>query len=339
MMVLIFVTPGSQRQRLVRSNRSAEPVANDERDRDQELSAASTTEAALSGVPDPSVLDLAANELTVDPANSSRDPIGGGAGKQWRGRTRARRTSKPAALAAAVVPPVAWIRVGPGKFVRADSTTDGIAQVLLGTQLDVPVESENRTADSTAPTSPAGTETAETVVEQPNCIPLHSAESNPDDVVGSHHHVLGLTTEVHGIAPTTLGPAPPSGDAIDCMVDAVPLALDEPTLELIPAASFNGKLPDCSAGSERPRSQVQRARSTARWVLRGFTSTIPAPQRACWRCGVGSGRKPRTSVWSSVGANRRTQQLARRAFGRVIRLQRAQLPRSPPSADVRQGNS
>ena len=129
LMVLIFVTPRNQHQLSLLSNRSANPLANEERDRKQEPSMEGTGEVAIVRLTGQLVGGSTANQLTLDPTGSIPDSVGGNAVKQWRGRTRTRKTSRSAAEAASGTPPVAWIRVGPGKFVRADSKTPAIAQV------------------------------------------------------------------------------------------------------------------------------------------------------------------------------------------------------------------
>jgi hypothetical protein len=129
LMVLIFITPRNRRQLLRLFQRSAQPVGIDEGSPDRKLSTASVGTVEILYCADQPAHDPAANELTVDPASSAPDPVGSGAVKPWRGRTRARKAGKSAAEAASVLPPVAWIRVGPGKFVRADSATHPIAAV------------------------------------------------------------------------------------------------------------------------------------------------------------------------------------------------------------------
>jgi len=334
LMVLIFVTPRNQRQLLVLSKRSAKPLSNEEPNADRRLSIASAGEAKILHLADHPVADSLANEFTVDPTSSTPHPVGAGAVKQWRGRTRTRKTGKSAAEAASVLPPVAWVRVGPGKFVRADSTTHPIAQLQPRIQSDLCGAGTNPVVDLSAPMPPVPMETAETAVEQQSCNPLHMTESNPSDVAASDENVLGSATEEHGIAPSALGPPPTISDPPDCLDYQVPDALVEPTVDPVPVAFLTRKASDCDSSLERPWSQDERSRSQARRVLRAFTSAIPGADRTGRPRTVGNGCKPRTSVWSLIGPNRLLQQSARRALGRVVRVHRALRPRSPPHPEV-----
>ncbi len=129
LMALIFVTPRNQHQLSVLSTRRAKLVSNEEPNSGRRRSIVSAGEAENLHLADRPVAESATDEPTVDVTSSAPDPVGATPVKQWRGRTRTRKTGKSAAETASVVPPVTWVRVGPGKFVRADSTTHPIAQV------------------------------------------------------------------------------------------------------------------------------------------------------------------------------------------------------------------
>ncbi len=207
-MALLFVTPRNQRQLPVLSHGSAKPLDHEEPNSDGKTSKASAGKAEILRCADHPVAETAVNELTVDATGSAPDPSGPGSVKQWRGRTRARKTGKSATEVTSVPPPVAWVRVGPGKFVRADSATHPIAQVQPHSQPDLFGARANPAADLCAPMPPGSVDTADAVAEQQNCNPLHSTESDPGDAVVSDEEVLGSATEEHGIAPFALSPAP-----------------------------------------------------------------------------------------------------------------------------------
>jgi hypothetical protein len=215
LIVLIFVTPRKQRQLFALSERSGKPSSNTKRDSDQRLSGDSTGEAEILNLADQSVADSVVNSLTDDPASSTPKPTGASAVKQWRGRARTRRTGKSASETVAVGSPVAWVRVGPGKFVRTDSTTQLIAEAQPYTQPDLCLTGDIPEAVSSAPTPPGPMETAEAAAELQNCGLLHTTGSNLGDVAVSHENVRGSAAEEHGIAPSALRPvltilAPPN---------------------------------------------------------------------------------------------------------------------------------
>jgi len=331
LMGLIFVTPRNHHRLLGLVRRSTKPAGDDERDQCRTPSMVGAGEAATVRDTDPSGADSTAIELTVDPIGCSPASVGGGTVKQWRGRTRIRRTSKAAAEAVAALPSVAWIRVGPGKFVRADLTTHATVQVQSLTQPDLCAAS----ADPSALVRPSPTETTETVADKPNCNPLHSSESKPEDVVESYRDVLGSATKGHGIAPAAFGSAPSSSAVPECLDAQAPHVRAEPTFEAFPVASFSGKSADCDSYVERSSLQDERSTAKARWVLCRFTGANSAGYRTYRRSNAGTSCKPRASVWSLVGTRRLRQQLSRRSPGRVFRRRRALRPRSPPSLERR----
>lgn len=70
---------------------------------------------------DEPVLETPAVE-TADATMPNPDPTSTGAAKPRRSRARYRKTAKTAAEPVTDATPATWIRVGPGKFVRADAS-------------------------------------------------------------------------------------------------------------------------------------------------------------------------------------------------------------------------
>ena len=310
LMALIFVTPRNQHQLPVLSKRRANLVSNEEASSDRRLSIASAGEADILQLADCPIAEAATDESAVDVTSSAPDPVGASPVKQLRGRTRTRKTGKSAAETASVLPPVAWVRVGPGKFVRADIATHPIDQVQPHAQSDLCVAGASPAADSGARMLPVSMDTAQAVEEQQNCGPLDTTDSNPGAVVVSDENVLGSATEEHGIAPSAPGPISTISTPPDPLDHEVPGAVVGPPVDPVPVASRSGKASDRDLGFERPWSQDKRSRSRARRVLRGFTSAIPGADQTCRRRTVGYGCKLRTSVWSSIGPKRLPQQSA-----------------------------
>lgn len=335
LMVLIFVAPRNQRQLLVLLKRCADPVGNHQRDGSCTPDTGDVGAVVTVRNTDQSVGTPAVHELTVDPASSSAEPVGGGAVRHARGRSRPRKTSKPVAAVAAVAPSVAWIRVGPGKFVRADGNSSAIAQVEPHAQPDPCVAGTDPVADSSVPALPATAEIAEAAAETSKCDPLHSTESNPDDVAVSNE-VLGSPIEEHGIAPSALDQADISSAPADSRNDAVANTLITPAFEIDPVLSLTEKAPDCDLGSERPRLHQKRPGANPRRVLRRFTGAMPAARRACWQQSVGTVFNSRFSVRFPVRSSYRRRPFVGRASWRSSPRRRALRPRSPPYASFRE---
>jgi len=144
-----------------------------------------TGESALSSDPDPDVTTA-------------------GTAKQRRGRGRTRKAAKPAAELVPDSIPVAWIQVGPGKFVRIEGGIQAAdsAQAEETAPRDLPA-----TVTSTEATT-AVTAQAEPLAEQE---PSRSPETSPGDmapVLVSADCATGSVTEEYGIAPSAFSRSP-----------------------------------------------------------------------------------------------------------------------------------
>jgi hypothetical protein len=203
LMVLIFVTPLARRPSKSAPEPGAEPICVGDTDigqsprGDRAEGAADNRPAAE---PDSA---LAADPAATEPLSSIPDSAGSAGAKPKRGRARARKAVKPAAEPAMDSSAVTWIRVGPGKFVWADST----AQAVDPTQVD-----EVAAAEAVRPTA---TPTAEALAEQG---PVDLSETTPGDagtIVGSDDPIVGSVTEEYGITPSAFGADPRVASAAD----------------------------------------------------------------------------------------------------------------------------
>ena len=127
LMVLIFVIPQGH-SRLERGSTPGEKSATStSTDFDQDLQvnradkgndhfAAESTSSSIIG------------ESTANTADLNPDSTGSGTTKPRRGRGRAQRLAKTATASAPDFASATWIRIGPGKFIRADANVPAVDQ-------------------------------------------------------------------------------------------------------------------------------------------------------------------------------------------------------------------
>ena len=370
LMVLIFTAPRGERAASAGESSAGpagvavghDPVA----DR-----AAGRAETLLAAEPDPG---LAAGEATA--ASPPRpDPAASGTAKPRRSRARGRKAAK---LAAEPVPDsssVTWIRVGPGKFVRADRGVQAPDEAPVEPVADAhpapgpPADAAPTTAEALADVHPATDEpthaapTSEELVAdaspvtmtdaseaatsaptapsqapaEPEPDPLDSPEATPGGegaAPAPEEDIPGSVAEEYGIAPSAFGPPSldsPSTESRDRGVPGEPVPV-RPESEPGPVADLGGNPSGSEAGSGRLGSPRQRSRARTAFIPRGIANATPR-----WGLAAASARRhvrtrstPRISVGFPSGPDRRLEQGARRAFGRIAHVQRARRPRSPP---------
>jgi hypothetical protein len=356
LMVLIFVTPTGRRPSKSAPEPGAEPICVGDTDIGQSLR---VDRAAGADDNRPAAeLDsgLAADEAATEPLGSIPDSAGSGGAKPKRGRGRARKAAKTAAEPAPDSPPVTWIRVGPGKFVRADATIPAIdptqveevaaeavpatdapnAAAAIPTVVDeaqveeVAAEAVPATDAATAPATPTAAAPAATLAEQD---PFDLSATTPGDVgmiVRSDDSVVGSVTDEYGITPSAFGQASRVTSAAEGLDHDVSGVAAKPEADLVFLANPNGET--SWSGEDPGRLESQRRRSTGRTgrVSRGVASAISGVDRASSRRLVRTPPRPRAPVWSPFAPNARLQQATRRAFGRTPHVHRALRPRSPP---------
>ncbi len=151
-MVLIFVIP--QAQLLGEPEPAGEP-AGVSADR-----ASEATSPASSGADSPGATNLGEDGSPEASATGAKPP-GSPTPKRRRTRGQGRKPVKPGPEPAVTTSPAAWIRIGPGKFVRADSQGQG---------------------DASAPVPHAPLEAAEASIEAKSAPPDLVEEANPNAV-------------------------------------------------------------------------------------------------------------------------------------------------------------
>jgi hypothetical protein len=357
LMVLIFVTPIGRRPSKSAPEPGAEPVGVGDTDIGQILGVDRAAGADDNRPVAELDSGLAADEAATEPLGSIPDSAGSGGAKPKRGRGRARKAAKTAAEPAPDSPPVTWIRVGPGKFVRADATIQAInptqiedvaaedvpatdapaAAPAIPTVVDEAQVEEVAAAEAvpamdvpTATASPTAAAPAAPLAEQD---PFDLSETTPGDVVmivRSDDSVVGSATEEYGITPSAFGQASRVTSAAEGLDHDVSGVAAKPDADLASLANPGGEM--SWSGEEPGRLWSQRRTSAGRTgrVSRGVASAISSADRASSRRHIRTPLSARTPVWCPFAPNARLQQATRRAFGRIPHVHRALRPRSPP---------
>jgi hypothetical protein len=269
--------------------------------------------------------DSANVDVTVA-LDSNPDVITGGAAKR-RGRVRARKVTNPASGPVKNSLPVAWIQVGPGKFVRAEGgiQTADIAQTE---------EIDARVLPATVP--PAETTSAAPAQTEPpaELNSFTSPGASPPGEVGpisvSNDGVSGPVIEEHGIAPSAFNLTPLFESSVEASDQDLPGQVDQPEVTTAgPAEPGTSSLPG-SADLRIPLCQPGVARKWVRRIQRGIVRTGPRVNRVSGRGITPNSPNPRLPFGSSCALNVARHDAASRAFGRVLHVQRIIRTRSPP---------
>jgi hypothetical protein len=265
-------------------------------------------------------------EVTSEPVDGNPGLASAITAKPRRGRGRSRKVVNAATEQALASPSVTWVRVGPGKFIRADTSV----------QANVEIQTEDVIAEATP------TEDAPAQVPLATWAPAHPlVEEQPPNTPGATHgdeesvvtpvdRAQDSVTEEYGIAPSAFGPLPQVSLSVEGLEDdlsdttGAPEAVSGLMADLDATASEDGKR------WEQPRSPVGIWESRRGRGSRGIASAILNEQRPSSRQYIRNGPKPRTLVWSPARPDTRLQQAACRASGRIYHVQRALRPRSPP---------
>ncbi|MGZ3432390.1 MAG: hypothetical protein ACXWN0_11970, partial [Isosphaeraceae bacterium] len=171
-MVLIFVFPPVQH--LGEPEPAGEP-AGVSADR-----ASEATNPASSGADSPGATNL---EVDGSPAASATGakPPGSPTPKRRRTRSQGRKPVKPGPEPAVTTSPAAWIRIGPGKFVRADSQEQGYASAPVphapSEAAEASIEAKSASPDLVEETNPNAVSTA---VDVPNRADLNESGPSPE---------------------------------------------------------------------------------------------------------------------------------------------------------------
>jgi len=340
-MALIFVTPRAERPR-----GSGLLGDKDKPDLDKEKG----SEASGLSSPDPDPRD-AAVQAASDPAEASAsasdiDWSASGAVKPRRARTRARKPpAKPGAESATAAAAVTWIRVGPGKFVRADSDSQGqdilpspgpgqTAEPGPSSDIPSPTETPGPSADP-EPGSPATVlrPEAEAAREEPD--PLEPTAASEIDLVNPGDSLDPQpVAEEYGIAPSAFGP-----DLLEDVSDEDGgqsstglLVCPGPGAENLVEAETETKT---ETDHEPLRPWISRSlwlrvgpKPRSRWKLTTGGYSGSGVSRLVRNVRSGPGRRGLTQLGSV--ANSRPRSLAWRNLGRFAQIHRGFYARSPP---------
>ena len=266
-------------------------------------------------------------ESTLGAATLYLELTSSGTTKGRRTRGRVRKTVKSASERAPESASVIWIRVGPGKFIRAE----GGSEAVLQAQDEKGSEDDPAVLGESIPELPASLTPDYMLVIEDHSSELPAAGfGDPVSTGGSDDCVMELIAEVYGITPSTFGSiqsdrrqwtawnvrAPDLAVTVDADSSTVPEVSD-----------------DLSAHGEDWRTDRSRgclSGSRMYRFSRGIANAIRGGDRASLRCDVRKGSKARLLVRSSSGPNGPLRQVICRTFGRVSHHKRALRPRSPP---------
>jgi hypothetical protein len=345
LMVLIFAMPRSERAGSPATGPSAGTSGADAaesgqglgEDRAVEMGEPRPTAEPIPGIP----TGEAAEAPTPRP-----DPAGAATAKPRRSRARSRKAAKTAVEPVPDASPVTWIRVGPGKFVRADAGVQDFPQAqaeAVAPATDAPeiaaapsdiAAGANPVIDALegvapAPWSPVPFE----VPAEP--VPLDPLEATPDGeetVPSSVEDVSGSVAEEYGIAPSAFGSETPDFPAAEGLDHGVFEELVPPRADPVCIAGPDGLPSGRDARSGRLGSRRQRSWARTAFLPAGIANGSPGrgSDPASSRRRVRSRPGPRTALRCSSPRDARLRQAARRASGRTRHVQRAFRSRSPP---------
>lgn len=337
-MALIFVIPRAERP----------PGSGPLGDKGEpDLDKGQGSEASGLASPDPAPRDAVVHAASSPDEASASDNDGSGTGtvKPKRVRSRARKPPAKPGAELATAAAATWIRVGPGKFVRADSDSKDqdvlpspepgrMAEPGPSSGIPSPAETPEPSADP-EPGSPAMDLVPEAEVAREESDPLEFttvSEINPVDLGDSLDPQP--VAEEYGIAPSAFGPD-----------------LLEDVSEEDGEQSFAGLLvcPESGAGNlveaetdakaqtdpEPPRPRISGGlwlrvglKPRSQWKLATGGSSGSGVSRLVRNVRSGPGRRGLTRLGSVV--NSRPRSLAWRNLGRFAQIHRGFHARSPP---------
>ncbi|MFI5454609.1 MAG: hypothetical protein ACHRXM_04080 [Isosphaerales bacterium] len=325
LMVLIFVTPRGQRPWAMATEASVDSVGAGSADLGRGLRM-ECADGVDQHHPDAEPDSGSAAIESTDRSGSSPDSAVSSIAMPRRGRVRARKAARTAAEPMPDSPPVTWIQVGPGKFVRIEGSIPAVDQ----TPTEAVAVGTSPVADVPIPAPPTSTVPAAALAAQDPQDPQVTIPGDVGMVVVPDDCVLGSVTEEHGIAPSAFSPAPLATSSVEGLAHDVSGAVASPEPDPNSMTNLGRKTPRCGADSGRFRSHWRTSRGRADWVSLSVANAMRGLDRASSRRNVQPSPKPRTLVWALFVPNARRQQAARRAFGRIAHVERALRPRSPP---------
>ena len=265
-------------------------------------------------------------ETAMETATSDLDLSSSGVTRSRR-RSRARKAAKPAVEHGLESAAVTWVRVGPGKFVRASAGT----QVIDEAASDEVTPGNLGVTGPSLQKPPASSASADTLVTEQGSPDL--PESTPGEewrTVGSDDSTQGSVAEVYGIAPSTFSLISSDSSLAAGFEQSMPELASSLQAECDPKPHTDGNLPPESEDRHKPNPERSTSSSRLQRFSLGIVNAIRGGDRTFLRRNVGKGPNNRLPNRSFSGASHRHLQAERRAFGRSSHIQRVQRPRSPP---------
>jgi hypothetical protein len=323
-MVVIFVTPA---KRQASSTNSESGMGSDA---DGIVAQDSSLRIDCAHGPDDvrSLSQLDLDLPNVDPAgsmDSNADLIVAGATKR-RGRIRARKVTSPVSGPVTDCRPIAWVQVGPGKFVRVEGAVQG-ADPAQVEEVATRVYPESETPAEVPPSTQAVTEPS-TELE-----PFASAGIFPGDAglnSVSDGCVSELVAEEDGIAPSAFSPAMGDDLSLDASVDDLAGEVDgseatttgpgKPSSLRLPGGQDDGPF----------LYQGMISRSWVRRIQRETAHAVSRADRVSRRSVALKSSSSRLSVGLRHGPNMSRHKVEVCACRRMRHVQRPIRARSPP---------
>jgi len=359
-MVLIFVMP--QVQLLGEPEPAGEP-AGVSADRAREA-----TSPASSGAASPGATTLGVDGSPEASATGAK-PAGSPTPKRRRTRGQGRKPVKPGPEPAVTTSPAAWIRIGPGKFVRADSQDQGCASAPVPhaplEAAEASIEAKSSPPDLVEETNPNAVSTA---VDVPNRADLNESGPSPEHEIpseepaaiadpepGSSVVALGLKADVgwqesnSTAAPATIGidvdspadliVAEPVTEEYGIAPSAFGPSLLEASLEKEDHKQEWTDLPDSTGtGRKTPFDAGNGNGNRCNWMRLKLRSGVhiasgclPRLEKSRRLQNVRSGERRRGFAELGRAANCPGRAMVQRNFGRSSRAHRGYQPRSPPA--------
>ncbi len=332
--------------------------------------ASEATNPASSGADSPGATNL---EVDGSPAASATGakPAGSPTPKRRRTRGQGRKTVKPGPEPAVTASPAVWIRIGPGKFVRADSQDQGYASApvphALSEAAEASIEAKSAPPDLVEETNPNAVSTA---VDVPNRADVNESGPSPEHETPSEEPaaiadpepgspVVALMLKADVGRQESDSTAAPATIAIDEDSPA-DLIVAEPVTEVygITPAAFGPSLLEASlekedheqgwtdlpdstgTGTKTPVDAGNGNGNGCNWMrlkLQSGVQTVSGclprleKSRRLQNVNLRSGERRQGFAELGRAANCSARAMVRRNFGRFSRAHRGYQPRSPPA--------
>jgi hypothetical protein len=325
LMVCIFVIPHGHGEPERVSVSDEESTAESCADLGQGLRVDHVNDAATNHIASGLISGLTTSESAAEAEVSHLDLASSGKARARRTRGRARKAAQTSTGNAPGSASVTWIRVGPGKFVRAEGGNEAVDR----TQGDIDSTNDHTIVSGPVRDLPVSLPIDDALVEGDDS--LESPVVNSDDqggFGGSDDSVTGSVTEVYGIAPSTFDSIRSDSPSVEDLGPDVADAGVIMDADCCPAPELSNDLavPRRQAANSGGRISGTRLYRSSRRII----NTIRRGDRASSQCTARSGPEVRSPIRSFSRPNGRLQQTFRRTFGRVSHIQRALRPRSPP---------